>query len=284
MNALKSLLVLISVLLVSNGLMAQVDFIKAADFATLIKANPKVVVIDGNKAKTFATSHIKGAININHMDLYQKGDIEGLLLPAEDMAKFFGNLGINEKSEVVIYDDGTLKYNTRLYYILKYLGAENVKLLHKDMAEWAKVRLPLTAEVAKLSPVTFTPVVNESMLATMQYVMDNKDKGEVVLLDARNADEFAGKTENSKGHIPGAKNLDFNALVLANGAYKPMEEMKKIVADMGITPDKQVIVYCQTGVRASVLYIAFKNVLGFENVKVYDGSYNEWFAKNTVVQ
>lgn len=283
MKNIKFALAMIALFLV-NVLTAQVDIITAQEFAALTKANPKVVVIDGNRAKAYTTNHLKGAININHLDLYVKGEIEGILESPEFLAKFFGDRGINEKSEIVIYDDGTQRYNTRLYFILKYLGAENVKLLHKDMAQWAKVRLPLVTEVPKPTPVTFTPTVNETILATMQYVMDNKDKENVVLLDARNADEFAGKTENSKGHIPGAKNLDFNALVDAVGAYKPVEEMKKIVADMGITPEKEVIVYCQTGVRAAVLYVAFKNLMGYENVKLYDGSYNEWFAKNTVVQ
>lgn len=263
---------------------APVDFITPEAFMALSKANPKLVVIDANKAKTYTTSHVKNAININHMDLYQKSDIEGLIETPEVMAKFFGDRGINEKSEIVIYDDGTQKYNTRLYWILKYLGAENVKMLHKDMAAWAKVRIPLTTEAPKVTPVTFTPTVNADMLASMDYVTQRKDQPGVVLLDARMPDEFAGKVEASKGHIPGAKNLDFNLLETPAGAYKSKEEIEKIVADLGITPDQEVIVYCQTGVRASVLYVAFKNVLGYEKVKVYDGSYNEWFAKNTVVQ
>ncbi len=279
----KASIFIVAILLSALRLTAQVDFITAEEFLALTKANPNVVVVDANKAKTFQTTHLKGAININHMELYQEGDIKGLLKSTEELAAYFGKKGISEKSTVVLYDDATQKYTTRLYWILKYLGASDVKILNKDMEAWKKVRLPLSTEVVALKPVTFTPSVNTSMLATMEEVMQLKDQPNVVLVDSRNADEFAGKTEDSKGHIPGAVNLDQAVLLTETGYYKPVEELKNIVAAAGITPDKEVIVYCVTGVRASVLYYALKNVLGYEKVKVYDGSYNEWAAKNTVV-
>lgn len=271
------------VFLSSLRLVAQLDFITAEEFTTLSKANPNLVIVDANKAKTFQTNHIKGAIHINHMEMYQEGEIKGLLKSPEELAAFFGKKGISEKSSVVLYDDASHKYTTRIYWTLKYLGANDVKILNKDMEAWKKVRLPLTTEVIALKAATFTPVLNTAILATFEEVVKAEGQPGIVLVDSRNADEFAGKTEDSKGHIPGAINLDQALMLTETGYFKPADELKAIVEAAGITPDKEVIVYCVTGVRASVLYYAFKNVLGYEKVKVYDGSYNEWVAKKDVV-
>ncbi|HRD81083.1 MAG TPA: sulfurtransferase [Saprospiraceae bacterium] len=272
-------LVLLSVLQLS----AQQDCLSAEDFIALTKANPNLVIVDANRAKTYQTNHIKGAIHINHMDLYQEGEIKGLLKSPEELAAFFGQKGISEKSSVVLYDDASHKYTTRIYWTLKYLGATDVKILSKDMEAWKKVRLPLTTEVVALKPVKFTPAISAGMLATFEEVVKAEGQPGIVLVDSRNADEYAGKTEDSKGHIPGAVNLDQALMLTETGYFKPAAELKAIVEAAGITPDKEVIVYCVTGVRASVLYYALKNVLGYEKVKVYDGSYNEWVAKKDVV-
>ncbi len=284
MKVLQKISFLIAVILLSVlRLFAQLDFITAEEFTALSKANPALVVVDANRAKTFQANHLKGAIHINHMDLYLDGEIKGLLKSPEELAAFFGKKGISENSSVVLYDDATHKYTTRLYWVLKYLGANDVKILNKDLEAWKKSRLPLSTEVVALKPVTFNPTLNAEMLVTFEDVAQRKDQPEVILVDSRNAEEFAGKTEDSKGHIPGAINLDQAILLTENGYFKPAEELKTIVQSAGITPDKEVIVYCVTGVRASVLYYALKNVLGYENVKVYDGSYNEWVAKSNVV-
>jgi len=272
-------LVLLSVLQLS----AQQDCLSAEDFIALTKANPNLVIVDANRAKTYQTNHIKGAIHINHMDLYQEGEIKGLLKSPEELAAFFGQKGISEKSSVVLYDDASHKYTTRIYWTLKYLGATDVKILSKDMEAWKKVRLPLTTEVVGLKPVKFTPAISAGMLATFEEVVKAEGQPGIVLVDSRNADEYAGKTEDSKGHIPGAVNLDQALMLTETGYFKPAVELKDMGEAAGITPDKEVIVYCVTGVRASVLYYAFKNVLGYEKVKVYDGSYNEWVAKKDVV-
>lgn len=197
-------LVLLSVLQLS----AQQDCLSAEDFIALTKANPNLVIVDANRAKTYQTNHIKGAIHINHMDLYQEGEIKGLLKSPEELAAFFGQKGISEKSSVVLYDDASHKYTTRIYWTLKYLGATDVKILSKDMEAWKKVRLPLTTEVVALKPVKFTPAISAGMLATFEEVVKAEGQPGIVLVDSRNADEYAGKTEDSKGHIPGAVNLE----------------------------------------------------------------------------
>jgi thiosulfate/3-mercaptopyruvate sulfurtransferase len=270
-------------ILLAGNVSAQVDIISAKDFMALTKSNDKLVIIDANKAKNYDVNHIKGAINIEHGDLYRPGDIEGLIKSPEDLAAFFGSKGINENSEVVIYDDGSQKYNTRIYWILKYIGAKNVRILHKDMDAWRAVRVPLTSTPGKFAATDFTPTVNPAIFATLDDVKARMGQPGVVLIDCRTPDEYNGVSK-SEGHLPGAININHEDLLTETGAFKTAEELKAIAEKNGITASTEILMYCRTSVRACVEFVVFKNILGYENVRVYDGAYLEWVASNPVVQ
>lgn len=270
-------------LFLGAALNAQTDVITADEFMALTKSSDNLVVIDANTTKNYNASHIKDAVQVYHMDLYKDGDVSGLIETPENLAAYFGALGITETTPIVVTDDGSQKYNARVYWILKYLGAENVKVLHKDMNEWRKARIPLTSTPARTKPATFTPNVNPDIYADLAYVTENKDNDNVVVVDCRTPDEFAG-VKSSDGHIPGAINIDYTTFLTETGAFKTAEEIKAIAEANGITPDKEVILYCKTSVRATPAFIALKNILGLENVRVYDGAYNEWVANYPVVQ
>ncbi|MCB0589537.1 MAG: sulfurtransferase [Phaeodactylibacter sp.] len=271
-------------LLASFNLRAQGDIISADEFMNLIKADKTVVIVDANKPGNYEANHVKGAINIYHNDLYQEGEIAGLIRSPEELAAFFGEKGISETTPVVIYDDGSQKYSSRVYWILKYLGAENVKLLHKDMDAWRKARIPLTAQPSTLAAVTFKPNMGkEELMAGMGCIKKHQNDPHVVIVDNRTADEYNGVSK-SEGHLPGAININYEDLLTETGAFKPAEELQAIADAHGITPDKEVIFYCRTSVRAAVAFAAFRNILGYKDVKVYDGAYLEWAASNPVVQ
>ena len=268
-------------LFLGAALNAQTEIITAAEFMALTKSSDNLVLIDANTAKNYQASHIKDAIFVNHNDLYQKGDISGLIETPENLAAFFGSLGITETSTIVVTDDGTQKYNARVYWILKYIGAQNVKVLHKDMNEWRAARIPLTSVAPKVKPATFTPTVNPDIFADLAYVKDNKDLENVVVVDCRTPDEYTG-VKNSEGHIPGAINIDYVNWLTDTGAFKSAEEIKALAEANGITADTEVILYCRTSVRATPAFIALKNILGLEKVRVYDGAYLEWAANYPV--
>ncbi len=273
---------ILAILLVGN-VSAQVDIISAKDFMALSKSNDKLVIVDANKSKNYDVNHIKGAINIEHGDLYRPGDIDGLIKSPEDLAAFFGSKGINENSEVVIYDDGSQKYNTRIYWILKYIGANNVRILHKDMDAWRAARVPLTSAPAKYTATDFTPTVNPAIFASLDDVKARTGQPGVVLIDCRTPDEYNGVSK-SEGHLPGAININHEDLLTETGAFKTAEELKAIAEKNGITADTEILMYCRTSVRACVEFVVFKNILGYEKVRVYDGAYLEWVASNPVVQ
>lgn len=285
MKAINSIIIaLLLVVTATVNANAQVDIISAKDFTALVKANKELVIVDAAKSKTYTNAHVKNAIHINHNDLYKDGDVSGIIKSAEELAEFFGNLGISEKTEVVLYDEGSQKYSSRLYWVLKYIGAENVKILHKDMDEWRKARIMLTSASTKAhKPVTFTPTVNETIYATTDYVAENLENPNVIVVDVRTVEEYNGEKAikgDKAGHIPGTINIDYVEFETEAGAYKTKEGLAALAEKYGITPDKEVIFLCKTSVRGAVAFVAFKNVLGYENVKLYDGACAEWCTKN----
>ena len=258
-------------------LIAQGDFISAKEFSTLIK-DKNTKVISAQKLKNYQTSHITGSVHVYHKDLYKSSGPEGMLLSTSALASYFGKKGISSTNTIIIYDDGKNKYSSRVYWVLKYLGAKNVKLLHKDMKAWRSARIPLTKSVSKPKAATFTAHVNKSLIVNTAWVKSHLTDANVVIIDARHITEYNGTSEKpvSKGHIPGAVNIEWKKMINENGSIKSTDELKKIFAAKGVTSGKTIVVYCATSVRAGIEYVALKSILKFPNVKVYDGAYNEW--------
>lgn len=278
----KKVLAAIILIILSSSLNANTMIIDAKTFASELKTNKSLVVIDVMAADVYAKQHIQGAVNIPHKSLYKEGPVEGQFKDAAELADLFGKKGISNTSRIVIYDDGSQKYNSRVWWILKYLGATDVYLLHKDMAQMEASRIPMTATAVTLKPTTFQVTINPDMNIDMATVKASLDKAGVLLLDAREKDEYDGmdKAQKSKGHLPGAVFMNFKEVLTENGAYKTKEQIMETAAKFGVTPEKEVIVYCQTGIKAAVLYFAFKEIAGLSNVKLYAGAYAEWASVN----
>lgn len=268
-------------------LQAQIS-VSAKDFASELKSNKTIVVIDVQAADVYAKQHIQGAINIPHKSLYKPGAIEGQFLAAEDLAAIFGKNGVNTSSKIVLYDDGSQKYNSRVWWVLKYLGATDVRLLHKEASLMEAARIPMTNVSATPKPAVFTPVINSIMNIDMASVKELGNNPNALLLDVREPDEYNGidKDKKSKGHLPGAVYMYFKEMQTPTGAYKTKEEIIATAAKFGATPEKEIVVYCQTGIKASVVYIALKEIAGFPNVKLYAGAYAEWASvpENPIVK
>lgn len=262
--------------------------IDAKSFATELKTNKNIVVIDVQAADVYAKQHIQGAINIPHKSLYKEGPVEGQFRDAADLAVIFGKKGVSNTSKIVLYDDGSQKYSSRIWWVLKYLGATDVTLLHKEMSQMEAARIPMTISPVSLKSTTFTVTLIPEMNADMASVKALMGNPNAVLLDNREKEEYDGadKDKRSKGHLPGAVWMHFKEVLTPNGAYKTKEEIIATAAKFGVTPEKEVVVYCQTGIKAAVIYIALKEIAGFQNVKLYAGAYAEWatVAENPIVK
>lgn len=265
-----------TMLLLTLNIFAQNPVISAKDFAAELKANKSLVVIDVNGADLYGKQHIQGAINLPHKDLYKPGTIEGQIKPAEELAAIFGKKGVSNTSKIVLYDEGSNRYNSRVWWILKSIGATNVSILHFNMDQFAAARIPLTATPSTIKSATFA--VTESAYKAFTMAEVQKLAEGTLLLDAREKDEFEGAdaAKKSKGHLAGAVWMNFKEVLTASGAYKSKEEIIAAAAKFGATPEKPIVVYCNSGIKAAVLYIALKEIAGFQNVNNYVGSYADW--------
>ncbi|MBK7031108.1 MAG: hypothetical protein IPH45_18740 [Bacteroidales bacterium] len=173
-----------------------------------------------------------------------------------------------------------------MWWILKYIGATDVNLLHMEMTELEQSRIPLTNAPTVLKPLEFIPQVNESMNILMEDLKVAMNQPGFILLDAREKDEYEGadKEKRSKGHLPGSILMNFKEVLSASGDFKTKEEIIATAAKFGFNPEKSIVVYCQTGIKAATLYVALHEIAGFPNVKLYAGAYAEWASvpENTI--
>jgi thiosulfate/3-mercaptopyruvate sulfurtransferase len=278
------ILSLVLVFIAPLFLSAQTDLITPAELSKKIKAKEKITLVSVRKEADYKKAHLKNALHVDLKKLAKEGEPKGILKSPEEMAKYFGSKGISGKGLIVIYDDGKMKYAGRAYWILKYLGAENVKIMHRDLTKWRSARLMVTKAPTKVKPTTFNLNVNKDIFVDMAWVKANYKKPNVVLIDVRPPDEYHGTSTKpvTKGHIPGAKNMEYTKVLRENGELKSKAEIQNLADAVGATADKTIILYCGTSTRAGIVYFAFKNILGYPNVKVYDGAYNEWVVSNPV--
>jgi len=276
-NLIKSFVLMIAFVLSASASIAQGDIITAKDFGKAIK-DKNTVVVSVQSKKNYGVSHIKGAIHLDHTKLYKEGKPEGLLKSPAEMAKIFGDLGISNTNNIIVYDGAKDKYAGRVYWILKYLGAKNVKLLEKDMKAWRSARVPLTKSPAKGKATTFTASIDNSVIVDMAWMKSHFKDANVVIVDVRETDEYVGTSTSHKspGHIAGAVNLNWETLVNGQGVLKDKASIESLFKSAGITADKTIVFYCATSVRAGLPFFVAKTIMGFPNVKVYDGAMNEW--------
>jgi len=258
------------------------DIISVKEFLKIQK-DPNVVLVSARKPADYKKVHIAGAVNVNHKDLY-KASPKSTLKSNTEIAKILGEKGISSSNTIVLYDNGSGKYSGRMYWILKYLGAKNVKILDGHMKAWRMARKPVTKNPTNKKATTFALNLNKAIMATIAQVKKASTNPASVIVDVRAADEFSGVKESKlpKGHIPSAINLEFKKVMTSKSKLKSKEELQALFTAAGITKDKEIILYCESSVRAGIVYLALSSALNYPKVKVYDGALFEWTASEIV--
>jgi thiosulfate/3-mercaptopyruvate sulfurtransferase len=257
----------------------QAGLVTVSELAEMMEKGD-LVVVSTRSPKDYAKVHIPGAVNLWHKDLYKEGDIQAILKSPEEIAEVLGNLGISADKTIVVYDSGKTKFAGRVYWILEYMGAKDVRMLDGNMKMWRKGRKPVTKDAVEITPAKFVASPVESIYASIDYVKSGLGNDGFVLLDARAEDEYCGEKGETKrkGHIPGSIRLDYVEVLNEDGTLKSKEDLAKVFKDAGVTPDKDVVLYCETSVRAGIVYLALTSVLDYPKVRVYDGALYEWSA------
>lgn len=251
--------------------------------------NPGLAVVyvggPASKKENFEVKHIPGAVYLDFSALMGAlGD--GSTPP--NKAKFetlAGSLGIGNESHVIIYSGDTL-FSATAFWLFDYLGHKKLSILNGTATKWMNEGRATASGPTKITPATYKAAPDASIYATADDVLKNLKNSKAVILDVRSVDEYKGAgsppgIQNKQlGRIPGSVNVDFFSANLNNdGTFKSANDLKAAYEAKGVTNDKEVIIYCQSGLRAAVSFVALKNILGYPKVKNYVGSWSEWGNK-----
>jgi thiosulfate/3-mercaptopyruvate sulfurtransferase len=247
----------------------------------------KVVEVDYDPENAYRQGHLQGASliwwkrDINDpitRDIISKSQFEDLL----------SRNGITPQSEVILYGDFNNWFAAFVFWIFKYYGHENVKIMNGGRKKWEIENRSYTKDESPIQKTNYVAQPpNEGLRAYLFDVRRALDKKDTVLVDVRSPKEFSGEItapaeypmEHAQrgGHIPNANNIPWASAVNdTDGTFKSVEDLKKIYEAKGVTPDKDVICYCRIGERSSHTWFVLKYLLGYPQVRNYDGSWTEW--------
>ena len=236
------------------------------------------LVIDLRPPEDFATGHIPGAV---HLDLWGVSLIDTDPAPLKAfmwMVDHLFNLrGVDTSTPVVVYDEQSGIRAARAFWFLEYFGHPRVQVLDGGFGAWVRAKLPVTRESPPPPKSTWSGTPQPQTIATWRDVNDRLGKPDVVLLDTRSDGEWDGTTVRAKrgGRIPGAVHVEWTRNLGEDGAFKPAADLRAMYEQAGVTPDKEVVTYCQGGYRAAHGYLALR-LLGYPKVRNYTGSWKEW--------
>jgi thiosulfate/3-mercaptopyruvate sulfurtransferase len=249
--------------------------------------DPKVRFLEVDvDTDAYDTGHLPGATGINWKrqltdpvlrDLASRDDLEALLRSA----------GIDDDTTIVLYGDNNNWFAAWAYWQLRYQGVDNVRLLDGGRIKVEADGLPLTTDAPAhaAGSITLPSDTREELRAYRQQVIDGLGS-ERSLVDVRSPEEFRGELSapahlpqeaaQRRGHIPGAVNVPWSTAVAADGTFKPIQELRELYGAKGVDGDDEVVAYCRIGERSSHTWFVLHELLGYRNVRNYDGSWTEY--------
>ena len=250
------------------------------------KDDPKVRLVEVDvDTNSYEQGHVPGAIAWNWTS--QLCDtVRRDVIPQADFEKLMAQSGIGNDTTVILYGDNNNWVAAWALWQLKLYGHDDVRLMNGGRKKWLAEGRELTTEVPSYPAASYkAKPADASLRALLPEVMRAEAARSHGMVDVRSPDEFTGKivsppglpeTAQRPGHIPGARNIPWGQACNDDGTFKSFDELKALYAAQGITGEKQIIAYCRIGERSSHSWFALKYLLGFKDVKNYDGSWTEW--------
>jgi thiosulfate/3-mercaptopyruvate sulfurtransferase len=250
----------------------------------LTDRNVRFVEVDVN-TRSYDSGHIPGAVGWNWKTELQD-QLRRTIASKEDFEALLSKSGISKDTTIVLYGDNNNWFAAWAYWLLKYYGHDDVRILDGGRKKWEAENRELTTKAADVEPTAYTITdINEKYRAFRDDVAETLGSDSHGLVDVRSPDEFTGKIlappgldelSQRAGHIPGAKNIPWSKAVNEDGTFKSNEELKVLYEGEGITPDKDIISYCRIGERSAHSWFVLNELLEYPSVRNYDGSWTEW--------
>ena len=238
-----------------------------------ILQDPDVIIVDTRSFNAYSEGHIPGAVNLDlfafHWIDTTKNGIENFNKQAQ---RLFSFIGVTPEKKVIFYDEISGMLAARGVWMLLYFSHKDVFMLDGGIKKWKKENLPLETKTNSFRPVKFSGKLNQEIISGFEYIRDNLD--DLVLLDVRSKEEYEGTIVRAAqiGHIPNSSNVDWNNNINDEGEFKNNSDLSKLY---NIPKDREIITYCQGAYRAANTFLVLKK-LGYQNIRVYLGSWGEW--------
>ena len=265
---------------------ANPDVLVETDWLEQHLDDPGVAIVEVDEdIEAYEKGHIPNAISINwETELHDLPRRE--FISSQQLAKLLGGKGISSDNTIVLYSGNNNWFAAYAYWLFKYRGVDNLKLLNGGRKKWELESRLLTPDLPQRSAATYEIGSEASDLRIFRDEVLERVESSGAWVDVRSPEEFRGELlapphlpqEQAQvpGHIPGAANITWSKTVNEDGSFKNADELKELYEAEGITADKDVVAYCRIGERSSHSWFVLKELLGFQNVRNYDGSWTEY--------
>jgi len=248
--------------------------------------DPDVRIVESDEDYLlYETGHIPNAVKVDWFTTLQH-PVRRDFLTKEAFEEMCSNLGISDDITVVFYGDKGNWFATYALWLFRYYGHENLKIMDGGRAKWEKEGRPMTKEVPETPKTTYQAKDPDPSVRAFRYDVFRHVESKLPLVDVRSPEEYRGELLHMPGypqegatrggHIPGAASIPWSRATNEDGTFKSPEELKELYQGQGVTPDKEVIAYCRIGERSSHTWFVLTHLLGYPDVKNYDGSWTEW--------
>jgi len=249
-------------------------------------SNVRIAEVDYDPKANYNLGHIPNSVLFDW-----KRDINDPLtrniLSRDDCLTLLQKAGINDSTTLILYGDFNNWFAAFAFWVFEYYGMKNTKIMNGGRKKWLEEDRPISKEIPSFPMGNFKPTApNPALRAFLSQVRESLELDKTKRIDVRSPQEFTGEitapaeypTEHAQrgGHIPGAVNIPWAKAVNDDGTFKSADELTKLYQTVGITPEKEIITYCRIGERSSHTWFVLKHLLGYPDVKNYDGSWTEW--------
>ena len=250
--------------------------------------DPKVRFLEVDvDTDAYDTGHLPGATGVNWKSQLTDPVMRDLV-SREELQSLLRAAGVDDDTTIVLYGDNNNWFAAWAYWQLRYQGLDNVRLLDGGRIKVEADGLLLTTDAPSLAAgsVTLPDQTREDLRAYRQQVIDGVGSAERDLVDVRSPEEFRGELSapahlpqeaaQRRGHIPGAVNVPWSTAVAEDGTFKPIEQLRELYGAKGVSGEDEIVAYCRIGERSSHTWFVLHELLGYRNVRNYDGSWTEY--------
>ncbi len=265
---------------------AQQTVLVSTDWVSQHLNDPSIRIVEVDvDTKAYGESHVPSALGWA-WDTQLCDTVRRDIIPQAKFEQLLGQSGIDNSTTVVLYGDNNNWFAAWAFWQLKVYGHKDVRLMNGGRKKWIAEGRELTTDAPQVSSKSYkAQSPDNSIRAFLPEVMKASSEKSAALVDVRSPQEYSGEilappglpeTCQRGGHIPGAKSMPWGKACNEDGTFKNTDELKALYGGIGVTADKPAIAYCRIGERSSHTWFVLKHLLGYKNVKNYDGSWTEW--------